>query len=121
MTSPLRQHFIIEGKARGFALRSAVIVHAEVQEPRHMSFVCQSCGVQWAICPVEGVATPNWWQNVVAPCRLHPWHGGTIAGSLLLDWDREFSQAVLSTDGAALWEFQRHLEFIERRQKGRPC
>jgi hypothetical protein len=114
------QHFYVEGTFLGSVVRPAMIVHAERQPPYSYVYLCPDCGEVWARCPVKRTdydpPRESKWQVQGGYCRQHPGPSPfTVAGSLLLSWEPEYSNLLLSCPDVVKWEFERHMEFIERR------
>lgn len=107
---PFLQHFIVQGKYLGSALRGKVWVQAERQSPRSMTFVCGVCGDAWAKCPVEKVGSPTELTQFIAMLRVCPKHSQSsydVPGSLTLSWDGDFNDSF--PEAVVQWEFQQHL------------
>lgn len=116
------QHFYAEDRFLGSVVRPAMIVRAERQPPYSYAYFCPKCGELWAKCPVKPLGVlgelveVNQWQIQGGYCRYHPGPSPfTVAGSLLLSWEPEYTNLLLSCPDVVEWECQRHLEFIERR------
>lgn len=112
------QSIFIGSTFLGSFVRPAMLVHAERQPPYSYAYFCPTCGEVWARCPTKilGGSAENKWQIQGGHCQLHPGPSPfTVAGSLLLSWEPEFSQLLLSCPDVVKWEFDRHMEFIERR------
>ena len=111
------QHFHVEGRFLGSVTRPATIVHAERQPPYSYAYFCPDCGNLWAKCPVSDTnGRVMKWQIQGGHCKDHPGPSAfTVAGSLLLAWEEEYSALLLSCPDVVKWEFDRHMEFIERR------
>lgn len=111
------QSIHVEGRFLGSFIRPATIVHAERQPPYSYVYVCPECGDLWARCPVSDTdGNMSKFQVQGGYCRKHPGPSPfTVAGSLLLSWEPEYSSLLLSCPDMVLWEFNRHMEFFERR------
>lgn len=107
------QHFIVEGRYLGQAPRSRVMVHGEPQYPRPYAFFCPCCGDVWARCPIDGA--PEDWMVWSLACRKHRVGQLGVPGSLMLTWDAAFNKGF--PQEVIEWEFERHLEFIEKEMK----
>lgn len=93
--------------------RPAPIIHAERQPARSMAYFCPHCGEVWARAVVEGCLQ---WDVSAVYCRDHPGPSPfVVAGSLLLSWDAEYTNCLLNCPDVVKWEFERHMEFYERR------
>lgn len=110
------QHFIIEGRYLGQATRGLLLVSGGAIIPPSYAFFCGRCAELWARCPVDEVpGQPRCeWQVWRRPCRKCPPHSGEVPGSLILPWDSDFNHAL--PDDVVRWEFERHLEWAERKQ-----
>jgi len=110
------QHFHVEGRFLGSVVRSHVIVHGERQPAYSYAYFCPDCGELWAKCPVtDENGFVNKWQIQGGHCRLHPGPSQfTVAGSLLLAWEPEYSALLLSCPDVVRWEYQRHMEYYDR-------
>jgi hypothetical protein len=106
---PYLQHFIVEGKYLGNAMRGRVFIYAEPVPPHSYAFFCPVCAEVWARCPVEIVATGKHREFTVSthPCRKHTTHALAFPGSLW-NWDEDFTAAF--PDAVIAWEFHQHLE-----------
>ena len=112
------QHFYIEGEFAGSVARSSSIVHAERQHPYSYAYFCPICGGIWARCPVsEANGNIMKWQVQGGYCRKHPERSNpfSVAGSLMLAWEPEYCELLLSCPDVVKWEMARHLGFIERK------
>jgi len=111
------QSIYIEDRFLGMFTRPPVIVHAERQHPYSYAYFCPDCGNLWAKCPVSDAnGNVMKWQIQGGHCRLHPGPSQfTVAGSLLLAWEPEYSALLLSCPDVVRWEFQRHMEYYQRR------
>ena len=111
------QSIYIEDRFLGSFCRPANIIHAERQPPNSYAYFCPTCGEVWARCPTtdnNGESRP--WQIQGGHCRLHPGPSQfTVAGSLLLAWETEYSALLLSCPDIVRWEFERHMEYYQRR------
>ena len=98
--------------------RPATIVHAERQPPYSLAYFCPECGDIWARCPVfDSNGRRTKWEIGGGYCMLHPGPSPfTVAGSLLLSWEPEYSALLLTLPEVVKWEFDRHMEFFERRR-----
>lgn len=113
----------------GSFVRPAMLVHAERQPPRSYAYFCPACGEVWARCPVTRLHSADGgsggnrgsvqeWQIQGGYCQLHPGPSPyTVAGSLLLSWEPEYSNYLLSCPMVVKREFEVHLDFLERRLK----
>lgn len=115
MSLPYTQYFIVEGKYLGQAPRKLVFIHAHLQAPNSYAFFCPICGEVWARCPIQRgdqgyqlTEPTTHWQILHVACRKHYMHAYSVPGGLMLDWDREFSDAL--PKAALRWELSRHLE-----------
>ena len=111
------QHIYVEGGYLGNIPRKKLFIHGELHEPQHYAYFCPSCGNLWARLPVDGTVTENWWRIVGGYCRKHPERSNpfSVAGSLMLGWEPEYCELLLSCPDVVKWEMARHLEFIERK------
>ena len=98
--------------------RSLVRVHAEWQAPYSHAWFCPDCGEVWA--KAETYKDPESLENEKftiegGQCAKHPgpspYH---VPGTMLLAWDEEFNQLLLSCPDAVKREFELHLKFAER-------
>ena len=106
-----QQHFLIEGKHYGTALRGSVTVHAELQPPDSLAYFCPVCAEVWARCPVETGRGTIPFHVLTMPCRHHPTHGLAVPGSLWINWDGAYTDHF--PENVVRWELERHLEFIK--------
>ena len=103
------QHFIVEGKYLGQAVRGAVFVHADLAPPLSYAFACPVCAEVWARCPVElPDGSHRRFQFQSKACRKHFGHALEVPGALTLGWDASFTDAF--PEGVLRWELQRHLD-----------
>lgn len=104
-----QQHFIIEGKPLGVALRKLQQVHEDRIIPWSQAFVCPTCAEIWARCPVmQGEQMSQFIFQPMA-CRKHKQtRSSEPSGSLYLSWDKEFSESF--PDEVVKWQFHRYLE-----------
>lgn len=104
------QHFIIEGRHLGTAMRRSESREDGARVPLSLAFFCRVCGDLWAKCPVEASpGKPSAWICYNVDCRKHQKPGGVaVPGSLHLSWDDEFSSSFPLE--VVRWEFDRHLE-----------
>jgi hypothetical protein len=113
------QSIYIEGRFLGSFIRPAAIVHAERQQPYSYAYFCPECGEVWARCPVQRIGdnlSRSMYQIQGGYCRRHVGPSPfTVAGSLLLSWEPEYSNLLLSCPDVVRWEWKRHNEFFERR------
>lgn len=111
------QHFFIDSRFMGSVVRPAMIVHAERQPPYSVAYFCPHCGEVWArAVTTNGNGQVQKWEIGGGHCRLHPGPSPyTVPGSLLLAWEPEYNALLLSCPDVVKWEFDRHMEFIERR------
>ena len=107
----LIQHFIVEGKYLGQAMRTRIFIHGESQEPKQYAYFCPQCGEVWARCPIDNLRTQAWWFSIHLPCRKHRTSRFVVPGALSLAWEPEF--AAVFPPGVVAWEFQRHLDYAE--------
>lgn len=113
------QHFILEGRYLGSALRSTSFSRRDscggVYErvPLSYAFFCPVCAEVWARCPVE---LPNGTQRqffaLTLACRKHEVSAWQVPGALQCGSDEDFFAAF--PDEVVKWEFERHLEWCER-------
>ena len=112
------QHFYCEGAFLGSVVRPAAIVHGERQPAYSYAYFCPDCGEVWARCPVtDSNGFVNKWQVQGGYCRKHPERSNpfSVAGSLMLAWEPEYCELLLSCPDVVKWEMARHLEFTERK------
>jgi len=113
------QSFIVEGRYLGQASRGLLSVAGGAIVPPSYAFFCGDCADLWARCPVEtprSLSQCDWmvWKRPCRRCLTS--RGGGIPGSLMLPWEPDFNQALLTAADAVEWEFNRHLEWAERKQ-----
>lgn len=97
----------------GGFVRPAMIVHAERQPPRSYAYFCPHCGEVWARAEVAGCTQ---WEIGGGYCKEHAGPSPyTVPGSLLLAWELGYNASLLSCPDVVRWEFERHMEFAERR------
>ena len=107
------QSIWIGGNFYGGFVRSSMVIHAERQPPRSLAYFCPHCGEIWARAEIEGCTQ---WEIGGGYCKEHPGPSPfTVPGSLLLAWEPEYCELLLSCPDVVRWEMTRHLEFIERR------
>ena len=105
-----------DGYLGGFP-RTNVRVHAEYQPPYSHAWFCPDCGEVWAKAEtcVTGTDTPNKFTIEGGQCEFHPgpspYH---VPGTMLLAWDEDFNQLLLSCPDAVKREFDLHMKFYER-------
>ena len=113
------QHFYAEGAFLGSVVRPSVIVHGELQSPYSYAYFCPDCGEVWARCRAREIGKFHSakWQVQGGYCRKHPERSNpfSVAGSLMLAWEPEYCELLLSCPDVVKWEFDRHMEFIERK------
>ena len=85
-----RQAFIVGGRVLGWADRSRIFVHGELQAPTGVAFFCPECVALWAVCPIQGEPT----YPLVRPCERHSRTFYDHGGSLWLNWDQSFNSAL---------------------------
>lgn len=105
------QHFIIEGKHLGTALRSKAIVHAQMEIPYSYAYFCPCCAEVWARCPVECPEGHSPFQVWEVPCKKHFTDNLRIPGSLWLSWDKTYNDSF--PEGMVKWELDRCLDYAE--------
>ena len=112
--TPFQQHFMVEGKYLGSAMRSVVPVHGTLQPPRPYAFFCGSCADIWARCPIDKAANLviDAWMVWTLPCRKCTGSKYQIPGSITMYLEPEFCDAF--PDAVLRWEFDRHLDYAER-------
>lgn len=100
----------------GLFTRQYLTIHGEKHAPKGSSYFCPKCGQIWAEVPVHCSNVMEEFQVQGGYCKDHPGPSPfTVAGSLLLSWEPEYSALLLTCPDVVRWEFMRHLEFIERR------
>lgn len=112
------QSIFVGNRFLGSFVRPAMLVHGERQPPYSYAYFCPDCGEVWARCPTQSVGTTQTekWQVQGGHCKLHPGPSPfTVAGSLLLSWEPEYSSLLLSCPDVVRYEFDRHMEFNSRR------
>lgn len=106
----LTQHFLIEGKYLGQALRPP--------GSPSLGFFCYECGEVWARAPVDGPPTtcPTKWHYLASLCRrcgARHQYTLTVPGSLYFLYpDAGFPAAF--PDAVLQWEVQRHFEQLDK-------
>lgn len=110
------QHFIIEGKHLGTAVRSKELIHSDYRTPRPTAFFCPKCAEIWARCPIEREGTVGAeWEVISRVCRKHQSHYYHTPGSIDCSWKPDFVAAF--PDEVIRWEFQRELEYYFNERK----
>lgn len=111
------QFVYVNDRFLGSFPRPSVFVHAERQPAYSYAYFCPNCGDIWARCPVTASnGFVNKWTIEGGYCREHPGPSPfTVAGSLLLSWEPDYSNLLLSCPDVVRWEFDRHMEFAKRR------
>ena len=111
--APYTQHFFVQGKYLGAALRGKVFVHADLQAPCSYLFYCPCCGDAWARCPVEHNATQaiSTFQAWARVCPKHRQSSIDVPGSLWMNWEADFTAAF--PEEVVRWEFQRHMALYQ--------
>lgn len=106
------QHFIVEGRHLGTAMRRSEMREDGARVPLSFAFFCRKCGDLWAKCPVEpspGESSP--WICYNIDCRKHQTPGNpAIPGSLQLPWLDPFNEVF--PEAVTKWELDRHLEAL---------
>lgn len=100
------QSFYVNDRFLGSVVRPAMLVHAERQPPYSYAYFCPDCGDIWARCSVtdSGNDKPRKWVIQGGYCQLHPGPSPyTVAGSLLLSWEPEYSTLLLSCPDVVKW------------------
>jgi hypothetical protein len=106
------QHFFVENHYFGSVKRGEVRTHEQMTAPRSYAYFCPICAEVWARCPVEHVgAAAGTFRCIETPCRKHTKHAWAVPGSLMLLWDKEFSEIL--PDELVQWEFECHLNYAE--------
>lgn len=105
----------------GTVARGLVRVHAEYQPPYSHAWFCPDCGEVWAKAstyqsqPDEELTPDNKYTIEGGQCSKHPgpspYH---VPGTMLLAWDDEFNNLLLSCPDAVKREFDLHMKFYER-------
>ena len=102
------QHFFVGNEYLGSSDRLPVFVHEQQQRPQSVAYFCPECGDVWARAVIEGVDYSPWSMS----CSKHPRFRSLVAGSLWMDWDKDytkaFPRAVLER------ELQMHLAHYDR-------
>lgn len=111
---PITQHFIVEGQYLGQSIRSLKHYHNEVGLPPSYAFFCPVCAEVWARCPVDlnGKLQPFMAWSVACKKHEHP-HGLWVPGSLMLSWDKPFTDSL--PDAAVRRELIIHLDWAEKK------
>lgn len=110
-------HFYANNKYLGSCVRGLRRVHAEYQRPYSHAWFCPDCAVVWARVAVSENPQANCEKFTIegGQCELHPgpspYH---VPGTMLLAWDDEFNQLLLSCPDAVKREFDLHMKFYER-------
>ena|ERR1700758_1576168 len=111
------QSIYVNDRFLGSFPRPPVVIHGERQPAYSYAYFCPDCGHIWARCPVtDSNGFRNKWTIEGGYCYEHSGPSPfTVAGSLLLSWEPEYSNLLLSCPDVVRWEFDRHMDFIERR------
>jgi hypothetical protein len=112
------QHLTVHGQYLGSIHRGLTRVHSDMLRPVSYAYFCPDCGEVWAQAAME--TKPNGgkgkWCVWTVPCRYHPGLSPfSVAGSLLLSWEHDYNEALLTSLEAARWEMDRHLELFDRK------
>ena len=108
---------VFQSKYLGCAMTGNKRVHAEYQPPYSHAWFCPECGNLWAKSIVKKAYTDDTQKYTIEGgyCELHPgpspYH---VPGTMLLAWDEEFNQLLLSCPDAVKREFALHMKFYER-------
>jgi hypothetical protein len=113
---PYEQHFIVEGKHLGSAVRPLRFIdHGQrIAAPSSQSFFCSLCGDVYAKFPVTNTDTGEVHSFTVnyGICRKCPSPGNTVPGSVKCLWDSDLEKYY--PDEVLKGEFLRHLDFLEK-------
>lgn len=104
------QHAIFaDGRFLGSGERPPDFAHGRKIPPSSFVYICPTCGEAWARAIVPNA---RFWALTI-PCRKHPSRFSVEpAGSLLLEWNREFNSAL--TPAAWQREVVIHLAHYDR-------
>lgn len=99
----------------GSCVRGMVRVHAEYQPPYSHAWFCPDCGEVWGRAVVVSGRYQGKFTIEGGQCDRHPgpspYH---VPGTMLLAWDNEFNNLLLSCPDAVKREFDLHIKFYER-------
>lgn len=99
----------------GSCVRGMIRVHAEYQPPYSHAWFCPDCGEVWGRAVVVSGRYQGKFTIEGGQCDRHPgpspYH---VPGTMLLAWDDEFNNLLLSCPDAVKREFDLHMKFYER-------
>jgi len=81
---------VIEGRDFGTFDTPAEYRHGQLYPPSGYAWFCPQCGEVWARAAVEGRPFTVWTRRCIACPGLRY----EFAGSIILDWEREFNEAL---------------------------
>ncbi len=117
---PTAQHFFIEGRSFGSAIRGGPRdVNQHGEGPISYAFFCPdaACGRVWALAPMADRPFQVW-SRLCSRHRGRSHDTGGPAGTLALAWDAHWTEAL--PEQVLRWELERELDYIESQQQEQP-